>query len=116
MRPAVILIPGNMCDARLWDGGAGILRRALADHGLAIIDADTTRDATIEAMALRALAAFCHSPMRMASVTTGSGNHANGANPSTVAAPASAARIPKTRNKVTVVVVFIVFRFEPIPF
>ena len=57
MRPAVILIPGNMCDARLWDGGAGILRRALADHGLAIIDADTTRDATIEAMALRALAA-----------------------------------------------------------
>ena len=56
MRPSVILIPGNMCDARLWDGGKRVLRRALAERGLAIIDADTTRDATIPAMALRALA------------------------------------------------------------
>lgn len=53
----MVLIPGNMCDGRLWDGGQGILRSALADRGLAIIDADTTKDETIEAMALRALAA-----------------------------------------------------------
>lgn len=57
MHPTVVFIPGNMCDARLWDGGEGALRSALARRGLAVFDADTTRDATIPAMALRALAA-----------------------------------------------------------
>lgn len=62
MRPTVLLIPGNMCDARLWDGGNRGLRRALTQRGLAIIDADTTRDATIPAMAQRALAT-CDGPV-----------------------------------------------------
>lgn len=62
MRPTVMLIPGNMCDARLWDGGNRALRRALTGLGLAIIDADTTRDTTIAAMALRALA-VCDGPI-----------------------------------------------------
>lgn len=48
-----VLIPGNMCDARLWTPR---LRGVLADHGLPIVDADTTRDATIAGMAKRALA------------------------------------------------------------
>ncbi len=62
MRPTVMLIPGNMCDERLWDGGRRALRRALTEQGLAIIDADTTRDATIPAMARRALA-DCKGPI-----------------------------------------------------
>lgn len=45
-----VLIPGNMCDARLWTGKV----RAVLPGA---IDADTTRDATIAGMASRALAA-----------------------------------------------------------
>lgn len=45
-----VLIPGNMCDARLWTAE---VRAALPGA----IDADTTRDDTIEDMAKRALAA-----------------------------------------------------------
>lgn len=53
--PLPLLIPGNMCDARLW-GGA--VRTALeAATGRAPVDADTTKDDSIEAMAARALAA-----------------------------------------------------------
>lgn len=55
MRPTVLLIPGNMCDARLWNGGDRILRERLARRGLTVADADTTRDATISALAERAL-------------------------------------------------------------
>ena len=55
MRPTVLLIPGNMCDTRLWNGGNATLRMRLAARGLAIVDADTTQDATIAAMAQRAL-------------------------------------------------------------
>lgn len=44
-----LLIPGNMCDARLWTQG---VRAALPGA----VDADTTRDDTIAAMAARALA------------------------------------------------------------
>jgi pimeloyl-ACP methyl ester carboxylesterase len=53
--PLPLLIPGNMCDARLWDPG---VRAALAEAtGQAAQDADTTQDDTIAAMAARALAA-----------------------------------------------------------
>lgn len=45
-----LLIPGNMCDARLWTAA---VRTALPDA----LDADTTSDATIVAMAARALSA-----------------------------------------------------------
>lgn len=45
-----ILLPGNMCDARLW---SGIVRAALPGA----VDADTTRDDRIGTMAIRALAA-----------------------------------------------------------
>lgn len=44
-----ILLPGNMCDARLWV-------QAVRDTLPGAIDADTTRDDTIMAMARRALA------------------------------------------------------------
>lgn len=57
MRPTVMLIPGNMCDGRLWDGGEGLLRARLSERGLDVLDADTARDATISAMAHRALSA-----------------------------------------------------------
>ncbi len=52
-----LLIPGNMCDARLWDGADGAIRAALENAtGRAPADADTTQDASIAAMAARALA------------------------------------------------------------
>lgn len=57
MVPTALLIPGNMCDARLWQGGDGALAAALAARGLDVIHADTTRDAMIPAMAARAIAA-----------------------------------------------------------
>lgn len=51
-----VLIPGNMCDARLWRGGGGFVIQALDRPGLsAPVDADTTRDASIAAMAARIL-------------------------------------------------------------
>ena len=57
LTPLPLLIPGNMCDARLWDGAGGAIRRALAaETGRAAVDADTTQDDTIAAMAARALA------------------------------------------------------------
>lgn len=55
--PLPLLIPGNMCDARLWDGADGAIRKALlATTGRVPVDADTTQDDTIAAMAARALA------------------------------------------------------------
>lgn len=50
-----LLVAGNMCDDRLWRAQpslAGMVR----ERGLAVADADTTRDATIAGMAARALA------------------------------------------------------------
>lgn len=46
--PTPVLIPGNMCDGRLWTDA---VREALPGA----VDADTTRDDTIDAMAERAL-------------------------------------------------------------
>ena len=52
-----VLLPGNMCDARLW-GSEGRLHGVLRDHGLQPPrDADLTLDNTISAMAARTLAA-----------------------------------------------------------
>lgn len=50
MQPTPVLLPGNMCDARLWTAEV----RALLSGAL---DADLTRDDSIAAMAERALAA-----------------------------------------------------------
>jgi pimeloyl-ACP methyl ester carboxylesterase len=50
MQPAPVLLPGNMCDARLWTADV----RALLSGAL---DADLTRDDSISAMAERALEA-----------------------------------------------------------
>lgn len=56
--PKAVLVPGNMCDSRLWSGGADALRRVLTGHGMIdVVDADMTHDATISDMAARALAA-----------------------------------------------------------
>lgn len=55
--PLPLLIPGNMCDAQLWDGAGGAIRAALENAaGRAAVDADITQDNTIAAMASRALA------------------------------------------------------------
>jgi pimeloyl-ACP methyl ester carboxylesterase len=55
MPATAILIPGNMCDARLWSGAGDMLRRVLGQKGFAVRDANTARDDTIEGMARRAL-------------------------------------------------------------
>lgn len=52
-----VLIPGNMCDARLWYGNEGALAHILRARGIAIVHVDATHDETIVAMAERALAA-----------------------------------------------------------
>lgn len=53
-----VLLPGNMCDARLWRGGGGVLIEMLGNHGLAnVFDADLIKDDSIAAMARRALGA-----------------------------------------------------------
>lgn len=57
MPATALLIPGNMCDARLWNGADAVLRQRLSALGLSIADADTSRDDTIASMATRALSA-----------------------------------------------------------
>ena len=53
-----VLLPGNMCDARLWRGDDAVLVRSPALAGLnPPADADLTLDDSIDAMASRALAA-----------------------------------------------------------
>lgn len=52
-----LLIPGNMCDARMWRGGSDVIRRKLrAKLGKEPADADVFDDESVEAMASRALA------------------------------------------------------------
>jgi pimeloyl-ACP methyl ester carboxylesterase len=58
MLPETILLPGNMCDARLWHGGDEVIIRTLSDHSMdPFVDADLTQDDSIAAMAERALSA-----------------------------------------------------------
>lgn len=59
-----VLLPGNMCDARLWrggeggrGGGEGTMAAMLGLHALSPADADLSRDDSITAMAARTLAA-----------------------------------------------------------
>ncbi len=53
-----VLLPGNMCDARLWRGGRGVVIDVFAKHRLgAPVDVGLTHDDSIAAMATRALAA-----------------------------------------------------------
>lgn len=54
--PTVVLLPGNMCDLRIWRGHNGMLVRVLGENGRQICDADLTRDSSITAMAERVLA------------------------------------------------------------
>ena len=57
MPPTVVLLPGNMCDARLWRGGDGVILDMLGRHHISgILDADLTQDDSIAAMAARVLA------------------------------------------------------------
>lgn len=62
MPATIALIPGNMCDARLWDGDNSLLRNALSQYGWALHDADMALDDTISAMAARVLA-DCDGPL-----------------------------------------------------
>ena len=51
-----ILLPGNMCDARLWRGGGEANAKMMAERGLITAhDADLTQDDSIAEMAARAL-------------------------------------------------------------
>jgi pimeloyl-ACP methyl ester carboxylesterase len=51
-----VLLPGNMCDARLWRGGDGIILDCLRQSGFAEpVDADLAQGASIAAMAARTL-------------------------------------------------------------
>lgn len=53
-----VLLPGNMCDARMW-GAAGGLRDALTSEGMQEVhDADLTLDDSLAAMASRTLASI----------------------------------------------------------
>ncbi len=55
--PIPVLLPGNMCDARMWRAG-GHIHDMLTRHGLPDpLDADLTRDDSIAGMAARTLAA-----------------------------------------------------------
>ena len=53
--PHVLLLPGNMCDARLWTGGGGIIGQAIEALGYNVDSVNFSDDATIEVMATRAL-------------------------------------------------------------
>lgn len=57
-----LLIPGNMCDARMWRGGGGVITRTLRKVlGVEPLDANVFKDDTIEAMASRALSSRARS-------------------------------------------------------
>lgn len=51
-----VLLPGNMCDARLWSGGGSAVEAGLAARGLAVAYADLSDAATISDMAAGVLA------------------------------------------------------------
>ena len=51
-----VLLPGNMCDARLWRGGTEALIKMISDQKLgAVFDASLAQDDNVAAMAQRAL-------------------------------------------------------------
>src|SRR5579875_2190785 len=64
--PTLLLLPGLLCDARLWRDQID----ALSGHARIVV-ADLTRDDTVEAMALRALDAVGEGPFAMAGLSMG---------------------------------------------
>lgn len=54
IQPSIILLPGNMCDERLWRGESGAIVNALAARA-PVRDADFSQDHSIAAMAARTL-------------------------------------------------------------
>ena len=64
-RPTLLLLPGLLCDARLWRDQAAALA-AIADP----VVADLTQDDRVEAMAARALAEV-HGPFALAGLSMG---------------------------------------------
>ena len=56
MQITAVLLPGNMCDARLWSGAGGAVEVVLASRGLGIAYADLSDAATVGEMANRVLA------------------------------------------------------------
>ena len=55
--PSIILLPGNMCDERLWRGESGAIVNTLGARA-PVRDADFSRDDSIAAMAARTLEAI----------------------------------------------------------
>jgi pimeloyl-ACP methyl ester carboxylesterase len=51
----VVLLPGNMCDGRLWAGGDGAILKAIEACGLVVSHVNFASDASIETMAHHAL-------------------------------------------------------------
>lgn len=54
--PEVVLLPGTLCDHRLWHGDERRILRCLQNRGLNTVEADVFADDTMVAMAQRALA------------------------------------------------------------
>lgn len=55
--PSIALLPGNMCDERLWLGDGGVIGQSLRDRG-SLCCADLSQDDTIAGMAARTLSAI----------------------------------------------------------
>jgi pimeloyl-ACP methyl ester carboxylesterase len=55
VRPHVLLLPGNMCDARLWSGNDNAILRTITAFDYEFTCVDFKTDASIEAMAMRTL-------------------------------------------------------------
>lgn len=53
--PHIVLLPGNMCDARLWWGGDRAIIKEIEAIGLSVVCVDFENDASIAAIAYRAL-------------------------------------------------------------
>jgi pimeloyl-ACP methyl ester carboxylesterase len=53
--PQIVLLSGNMCDRRLWTGGDNAILKAIEACGLNLSHVNFENDASIEAMAARAL-------------------------------------------------------------
>jgi pimeloyl-ACP methyl ester carboxylesterase len=61
-RPRVLLLPGNMCDQRLWHGDDFIIPKTIQNRGLELSYIDFEGDNSIAQMAERALAS-CAGPL-----------------------------------------------------
>jgi len=57
-----VLLPGNMCDARLWAGAGGVILDIFVSRGLKVCHADLSRAASVADMASDTLARM-HGPL-----------------------------------------------------